>query len=142
PPNAPPSITISRPRDPASVVEGQPVTFTGSATDPEDGALTDAIEWISDRDGSLGTGGSVTVTDLSVGEHVVTASARDSEGLEGTAEVRVVVTAAPVNTPPAVVIAEPEDGSSATEGEPVAFTASATDAEDGNLAAAIAWTSD
>ncbi|MEE8476622.1 MAG: PKD domain-containing protein, partial [Myxococcota bacterium] len=47
----------------------------------------------------------------------------------------------PSNQPPTVSITAPATGSSFTEGDVVAFAGTATDAEDGNLAANLAWTS-
>ena len=46
---------------------GGSVTFSGTATDLEDGTLTANLEWSSSLDGFLGSGGSVTRTDLADG---------------------------------------------------------------------------
>ena len=89
-PGAPPSVTITAPASGTSVSSGTSVTLEGTATDPEDGDLTTAIEWVSDRDGSLGTGGSVSVV-LSDGVHVITASVVDSHGRQGTDSITVTV---------------------------------------------------
>jgi hypothetical protein len=43
--------------------------------------------WSSDRDGQLGTGGSLERSDLSVGEHRIVLTATDTGGLSGSAEV-------------------------------------------------------
>ena len=84
-PNQPPAVTISSPAANASIDEFQTVTFTGSATDPEDGALTgSALVWTSSIDGALGTGTSFTRDDLSPGDHVITLTATDGEGRAGT----------------------------------------------------------
>ncbi len=47
--------------------------------------MTTAVTWRSDLDGPLGAGpgGSLTLTDLSVGTHQLTASVTDSLGLPG-----------------------------------------------------------
>lgn len=98
--NAAPTATITSPADGATFTEGEPVTFEGSASDPEDGALTGAsLVWTSDRDGELGTGTSVTTSSLSVGTHAVTLTATDGDGATGTASVTVVVTSAPATLP-------------------------------------------
>ncbi|MEE8523009.1 MAG: hypothetical protein V3T72_03685, partial [Thermoanaerobaculia bacterium] len=47
----------------------------------------------------------------------------------------------PGNTAPAVTITAPADGSSFPDGSSIAFTGTATDAEDGDLTAGLAWTS-
>lgn len=91
--NTAPTVTISAPADPTTVTEGTAVTFTGTATDTQDGDLTAGIAWSSNLSGSLGTGGSVTAT-LSVGTHMVTASATDTGSLTGSDTVTVTVTPA------------------------------------------------
>src|SRR5207249_2903569 len=93
----------------------------------------------SDRDGLIGSGASFTTTRLSAGTHVITASATDRGGLTGQALRTVVVR--PPNAPPAVSIAAPANGTSLLTGKPVLLAATATDAEDGDLAAAIRWSS-
>ncbi|MEM7351248.1 MAG: hypothetical protein AAF657_10610 [Acidobacteriota bacterium] len=45
------------------------------------------------------------------------------------------------NTAPQVTISAPANGSSFTEGTSIAFTGTATDAEDGNLTASLTWSS-
>ena len=46
------------------------------------------------------------------------------------------------NTAPSVTIASPADGASFQEGDAIGFSASASDTEDGDLTASIAWSSD
>lgn len=87
PQNTAPSASISGPDDEANFDEGASITFTGSATDTEDGALTgSSLVWESDVDGQIGTGESVSASDLSVGHHIVTLTATDSEGATATAQ--------------------------------------------------------
>jgi hypothetical protein len=73
--------TIDSPQSGASFEQGAPISFGGSASDPEDGALTNALGWTSDRDGAIGAGGSFTTSALSVGVHRISASVQDSQGL-------------------------------------------------------------
>jgi hypothetical protein len=80
-PGDPPSVSITAPASGTTVTSGDTVTLEGSASDPDDGDLTSAIAWSSDRDGDLGTGGSLIVT-LSDGTHVVTATVVDSHDRE------------------------------------------------------------
>lgn len=62
------------------------VRLEASAFDLEDRALSgDAIRWSSSLDGDLGTGGELSTRALSAGRHVLTATATDSDGLEGSA---------------------------------------------------------
>jgi len=49
--------------------------------------------------------------------------------------------APPPNQPPTVSITAPADGSSFTQGDPVDFAGSASDAEDGDLSAGLNWSS-
>ena len=93
PMNTEPLVSITAPLDGEVFTAADTVTFTGTATDLEDGPLTPALSWTSDRDGPIGQGGSVA-TALSEGTHDVTARASDSEGLEGSATVRFSVLAA------------------------------------------------
>ncbi|MEN8260391.1 MAG: metallophosphoesterase, partial [Pseudomonadota bacterium] len=101
PANQPPTVTINEPAGGAAFVEGQSITFdegesitfAGNASDPEDGDLTAKMSWVSDVDGVIGTGGTVTTSKLSAGTHRVTASATDSNGAESSSEVVVDVVA-------------------------------------------------
>ena len=89
PANEPPTATIDSPADGATFNQGETVTFTGSATDFEDGSLTVSLEWSSSRDGTLGSGGSLAMSALSVGTHTVTASVVDTAGASGSDSVRI-----------------------------------------------------
>jgi hypothetical protein len=94
PSNRAPTATITAPTPDATFTVGTAITFAGSATDPEDGTLTGAsLVWKSDRDGQIGTGTSFSVSTLSVGTHVITLTATDSQGATGTRTVSIVVTA-------------------------------------------------
>ena len=88
--NTAPSVTISSPANGASFTSGSSISFAGSASDAEDGDLTDSLVWTSSLDGQIGTGGSFSVT-LNDGTHTITASAIDSGGLTGSASITVVV---------------------------------------------------
>lgn len=140
--NRAPTVTISAPANNASLLPGQPVTLSGAATDPEDGALTGAaLAWRSSRDGALGTGASVTTSSLTVGVHTLTLTATDSLGATGTASVTVSVNQ-PGNQPPTVSITQPAPAQTVFQGTAVTLAATASDAEDGPLSgAALAWSS-
>ena len=142
-PNEAPVATISQPTDGGSATSGSSVTFSGSATDPEDGALTGAaLVWTSDLDGTIGTGASFSTTALSGGSHEIVLTATDTEGGFGADTIAFDITGAP-----SVAITAPTNQASGapntvTVGASVTFTGSATDAEDGSLTGgSLVWTS-
>ncbi len=139
--NQPPTATITAPANGFTVFAGTAVTFTGGATDPEDGALSGAaLSWSSSRDGALGTGASLMVSTLTAGAHQVRLTATDSGGAAGVATVQ--LTVLPMNQPPTVSITSPTGGATFTAGTMVQLRGSATDPEDGALSgAALTWSS-
>jgi hypothetical protein len=77
-PDKPPSMVLLS--SPATADYGAPTRFRAEAYDPEDGYLTGAaLRWSSDRDGPLGTGGSVDPV-LSIGRHQISVGTQDSHG--------------------------------------------------------------
>ena len=92
-----PSVTITAPTNQASGAprtefEGTGITFTGSATDAEDGSLTGgSLVWTSNVDGEIGTGESFSTSALSPGMHTVTLTATDSDMNEAKATVLAIV---------------------------------------------------
>jgi hypothetical protein len=132
-----PTVRITAPAEGSIFVEGDPVTLTATASDPQDGDLGATIVWRSDVAGPLGAGPRITVGSLSGGEHVITATATDRVGGQGSATRRL-----RVRGKPRVVITAPADGASVDPGGPLALAATATDTEDGDLGARVTWTSD
>ncbi len=137
--NSAPHVVITAPADGTLVGAGEAVVFAASADDSEDGDLSAAIAWRSSRAGVLGSGASLTLTNLSVGTHVVTASVTDSGGLAHSAAVTLSVEGQ--GSSPIVLITAPVDGTTVAEGAALSLAATADDAEDGDLSAAIAWSS-
>jgi hypothetical protein len=78
--NNPPTVTITAPTSGGSANQGTSVTFSGTATDPEDGTISGSLTWSSSIDGSIGSGASFSTSSLSVGSHTITASVTDSGG--------------------------------------------------------------
>lgn len=76
--NTPPVLSITSPPDGASFAEGSSVNLIGTANDAEEGDLSADISWSSDLDGPLGTGASISVSSLSLGSHIITATVTDS----------------------------------------------------------------
>ena len=138
--NTAPSASIGAPADGGSALVGTTVSFSGSASDAEDGNLSASLSWTSSLDGAIGSGASFATSTLSVGTHTVTASVTDSGGLGGSDSITFTINAAP-NTAPSVAITAPPDGSNSTAGDSVTFSGTASDAEDGNLGSSLGWTS-
>lgn len=91
PTNNTPSVSINSPSSGSSYEVGTNVSFSGSASDVEDGNLSSSISWTSSIDGSLGAGASVSAA-LSVGTHTITASVTDSGNLTATRNISVTIT--------------------------------------------------
>ena len=99
--NAAPVVAISSPADGSAFTQGDTITFAASAADGEDGDLSAGLAWTSNLDGAIGAGAGFTTAALSVGTHVITASATDSGGLSDDDAVTIIV------DPPAGAIPDP-----------------------------------
>ncbi|MFO1434003.1 MAG: hypothetical protein U1F76_28580 [Candidatus Competibacteraceae bacterium] len=82
--NTAPVVTITAPTDGTTVTTDQSITFTGTATDAQDGNLTAGLSWTSSIDGTIGNGGAFSRT-LSAGVHTIQAQVLDSNGATNTA---------------------------------------------------------
>ena len=91
--NTAPVVAISNPFNNSSYPYGVAISFSGSASDTQDGNLTSNLKWTSSIDGQIGTGGSFSRT-LSSGTHMITASSTDSGGLVGSSQAWITVAAA------------------------------------------------
>ena len=88
----PPTVTITNPADMSEFDVGADVVFSGSAVDKDLNVIDGAdLEWSSDVDGVLGTGTDLTVNTLSEGDHTITLTATDGDGVDGTASITVTV---------------------------------------------------
>ncbi|MEM7586392.1 MAG: Ig-like domain-containing protein, partial [Acidobacteriota bacterium] len=134
--NAGPSASITAPANGSTANAGSAVTFTGTASDPEDGDLSASLSWTSSLDGAIGSGASFATSSLSAGVHVITASVTDAGGLPASAAITLTVNAAP-----SAGITAPADGSIFDQGDSVTFTGTASDPEDGDLTASLSWSS-
>ncbi len=136
--NQPPSCTIVAPDAGTTVPFDQAVTFTASATDPEDGALSGAsVVWTSNLvTPPLGSGLTLTRTLPIPGVHTVTCRATDSQGLTGTSSM--IVTA----VSPVARINHPSNGETRAAANDIPFIGDGRDFEDGALPdAGLVWTS-
>jgi len=89
--NTAPTVSIASPVNNGSFVQGTAVNFSGAATDTQDGVLTASMNWTSDVQGTIGSGGAFSTSALAVGRHVITASVTDSGQLSGSAQVVVTI---------------------------------------------------
>lgn len=92
PGNTPPVVTITAPANGSSVAQGTSVTFSGTATDAEDGTISGSLTWTSSINGIIGSGASFATSALSAGTHTITASVTDSGGAPGSAQITLTVT--------------------------------------------------
>jgi hypothetical protein len=141
--NATPYATISTPVAGGSYTEGSSVALTGAGTDCEDGNLTgDSLVWKSSRDGTLGKGAALIVSNLSAGVHTITLTAIDSGGLKAKASVEITITKAAPNAAPVASLIMPADGAEFNAGATISFFGVGNDDEDGVLpTASVVWTS-
>ena len=109
--NNDPTVTITAPADGTTVNFGTDINFVATATDIEDddNTLTAAIAWSSSLDGALGTGGSINVATLTVGDHVITASVTDSNGGSGSDSINVTINNEPPSITGQVALSTPEE---------------------------------
>ena len=83
-----PQVSITHPADGVVWTPGTALILQGSAYDREEGFLGGAsLTWRSDRAGVLGTGATVSLTALAPVDQVITLTARDAGGREGSASI-------------------------------------------------------
>ncbi len=136
-----PFASISSPSEGKEFFFHKKVDLNGSATDPQDGILTEkSLRWNSDLDGFLGTGSFLNISNLTIGYHIITLTATDSHGLVNTDQVRIKIH--PPYSPTASIIS-PANGTTSSYGEPLYFEGKVSDTEDGILSGgSVEWSSD
>ncbi len=140
--NSEPTISISSPSSNAKFETASVVTFTGSASDNEDGDISHIIAWTSSIDGSLGNGSNLART-LSAGTHTITAAITDSGDLktEISISIEIVAPSSSNNQSPLITINTPDNDITVDDSTSIQFSAQATDQEDGELSQAVNWSS-
>jgi len=128
-PNTAPNVTITS--GGGTYDAGDPISFAGSGSDPEDGALSGtALVWSSNVDGVMGTGAALTYSSLTVGTHTVTLTGVDSGGLSDSDSTLVTINLVQVNLPPNAVLTGP---TSADTGVSLTFDGSSSADNDGAI---------
>jgi hypothetical protein len=136
--NTVPGVAIVSPADGATYTQGATISFQANADDVEDGNLTPSLTWSSNLSGSLGLGGSLSLSSLPVGAHQITAAVNDTAGNTGSAVVNIVVQA-PANTAPTVTITAPTNNAALTTGVSFSMSGTANDQQQGNMGSSIQW---
>lgn len=87
----PPTLVVDTPTADQIVNEGDDLPFGAFVSDAEDNANTLWVTWVSDQDGVLAEGeadaagrSEFALSDLSVGDHLLTVTVTDSDGLTAT----------------------------------------------------------
>ncbi|MGD9368716.1 MAG: Ig-like domain-containing protein, partial [Desulfobacteraceae bacterium] len=110
--NQAPTVNITAPADGTAVDQGDSVTFSGTAEDPEDGTLTgEALVWTSNIDDQIGTGNTFATATLSAGVHTITLTATDQQGAYASASITLTVNDAEAPTVPVGLTGSPIGGS-------------------------------
>jgi hypothetical protein len=138
PQGTPPTLSILAPTNNATFVAGQSISLQATSADAEDGSRDWAIQWSSNINGVLGSGGSVFANQLAVGTHVISATLTDTHG-NTTVQTRNINVVAASNTPPVVTITSPANGATLNTGVTIHFLATANDTEQGSLNSSIQW---
>jgi len=146
----PPTVEIVAPTDSDVICAGETLLFEGQADDPDGGTDALTASWTSDVDGPLAEGQDVSADGYTsaaasfttAGDHLLTLTVADPDGVEGADSVLLEVLAAEdCNEAPAVTLDAPLDGDAFLEGACITFEGTATDAEDDPEDLAITWTS-
>ena len=142
PPNSAPLCNITSPLTGSAGPEGDLVIFEAMAEDVDVVENLLSAEWFSDKDGVIGTSAvntdgtiSFPYSGLSVDTHVVTLTVTDE--VEAACTSSVIFT---VGTPPSVTIDSPVNGDVWSEGTPISFGATVSDAQDQPNDVSLEWT--
>ena len=73
--------------------EGISISFIATSIDTEDGNLSSLSKWSSDLDGSIASGSEISVSNLTVGTHTISAVVTDQGGLSNSASIVVTIKA-------------------------------------------------
>ncbi len=100
-PNHAPTVRITNPITNTTIVLSQTLTLEAFAYDIDMGTVPDnQLQWISNIDGVLGNGATLSVATLRVGTHIITVRADDGVGGVTSASIQVTVVGDPTQAPP------------------------------------------
>lgn len=139
--NTAPTLTITSPSNNAGYTTNDTITLVATANDAQDGNISNNIQWSSsDFTGTIARGGTVNLGRLPSGSYTFTARVVDSNGASAQQSVRFGVTGNTTpNTPPSITITSPTQGNSLTVNDSITLTATANDAQDGDISSRIQW---
>ncbi len=126
--NDPPAVSITSPANGSTFTEGDNVSITATASDPDGSVASVAFRvngTLVSTDNSAPY--SYTLTNVSTGNYDLTAVATDNEGAQTTSSVVTITVVGEPNDPPVVSITSPSNGATFTEGDNISITASASD---------------
>lgn len=112
--NSAPQVTLLAPVVGVQVATGESITFSAVADDEQSGDVSASLVWTSSITGALGTGPSFSLATLQVGSHLITATATDPEGLQGSLGFNLLVVTPVTQT---FVSSGPQDGFVLESGE-------------------------
>ncbi|MEC7985746.1 MAG: Ig-like domain-containing protein, partial [Myxococcota bacterium] len=145
--NEPPSIEILKPTASEYYYADAAVPFHAQVSDAEDSPEDLLLEWSSSLDGDLELGAvadsaglSQSSTTLTAGEHEIRLEVTDSA--ENTVSEIVTIVVYEANEPPSCEIVTPQDGESFASGDPILFSATATDPNVSSDQLVVEWYSD
>ncbi len=119
----PTDVRIVGPKPGQVIKQGEPVTFQGTATDPDGDTLT--FQWIEGMK-ELGTGQNFTTTALSPGSHTIFLQVSDDITVVKSSSVTITIRP---NTMPRIISFTPQDGERFQKGKRVEFRVEAIDDE-------------
>jgi len=88
-----PQVTIDQPSDGTTYLESVPFMVSADAFDWEDGPINNpnSFVWSSDKDGQLGTGSWIVLSNLTPGVHTLTVTVSDSQNNQASASIHVTI---------------------------------------------------
>jgi hypothetical protein len=141
----PPSVSLDAPSGGEVFAEGTLISFSAQVSDGEDAPTDLALAWVSSVDGEISTQGAdstglagFTDSGLSVGEHALTLTVTDSDGLYATAMVTFTIN----GLPSAPVISLGPDPATTSDDLLVTIGTASVDPDGDAVSYAYAWYAD